>query len=362
MVSNPYQDLPGTAFWRSAVAEPDPLDISGLWSPKFPITAETRTVTAGSCFAQHISRALQRNGFTWLDSEPAPPLLSPESAARFNYGVFSFRTGNIYTTRLLRQWVYWAFGIEPQDTEVWEQDGRYFDPVRPQVEPDGFASPEELMRAREETYAAIRRAFTKGQLFVFTLGLTEGWRNTETGLVYSNCPGTLGGTFDPERHEFVNDSYREVRRALADVIRLAREVNRRLKFLLTVSPVPLTATASGAHVLTATSYSKSTLRAVAGDLAAAFPRVDYFPSYEIITSAPYRGRFFGANLRSVEQAGVDHVMRQFFAGLEGSVPAAPAERAERVPAPVPAAEDLDAEDLVDDVVCEDEILEFFNAN
>lgn len=358
VASNPYQSLPASAFWRTAVSEPDPLDISGLWVPKFPITAATRTVTAGSCFAQHISRALKGSGFTWLDCEPAPGLLSPEAAARFNYGVFSFRTGNIYTTGLLRQWARWAFGEEPQDTEVWEQDGRFVDPVRPALEPDGFSSVEELMRAREVTLGSVCKAFTDAELFVFTLGLTEGWRNAATGLLYSNCPGTLGGEFDPAVHEFVNGGYPAVRQALDDVIELARRVNPNLRFLLTVSPVPLTATASGAHVLPATTYSKSTLRAVAGDLATAHSNVDYFPSYEIITSAPYRARFFEDNLRSVAPAGVEHVMRQFFAGLEG-LPVEPARDDSRQAAPAPP-ESGDAVD--DDVVCEDELLDYFNAN
>ena len=73
---------------------------------------------------------------------------------------------------------------------------------------------------------------------------------------------------------------------------LMRSANRGLRFLLTVSPVPLTATNSGNHVLVATVDSKSRLRAVAGQLARTVSRVDYFPSYEIISAPPFRGSFF----------------------------------------------------------------------
>jgi hypothetical protein len=76
--------------------------------------------------------------------------------------------------------------------------------------------------------------------------------------------------------------------------------------------VPLTATASGQHVLSATSYSKSVLRAVAGQILADFRHVDYFPSYEIVTHPIYRGMFFAPNQRSVVQEGVDIVMQNFF--------------------------------------------------
>jgi hypothetical protein len=62
-------------------------------------------LTAGSCFAQHISRALVKSGFTWIDSEPAPATVDPAEATADGYGVFSFRTGNIYTPALLKQWI-----------------------------------------------------------------------------------------------------------------------------------------------------------------------------------------------------------------------------------------------------------------
>lgn len=355
-MQHPYTDLPPQAFWRSGVADPNALEIGGLWRPKFPITPECKTVTAGSCFAQHISRALQEHGFRWMDYEPAPSMLGEETAKRFNYGVYSFRTGNIYTTPLLLQWMRWALGRQEPDDEHWEQDGRFFDPVRPQIEPGGFASLDELRHARSVTLTAMRRAIRRADVFVFTLGLTEGWRNKVTGLRYPTCPGTIAGEFDPETHEFVNDSYRDAHRAMTAVIRLARRANPGLRFLLTVSPVPLTATASGEHVLVSTSYSKSTLRAVAGDLARAHDNVDYFPSYEIISSHPYRGRFFEDNLRSVRPEGVAHVMAQFFAGLESAgvdVTSRPAPRPTAAPTPAPSDDDL---------VCEDELLEFFNAH
>jgi hypothetical protein len=143
------------------------------------------------------------------------------------------------------------------------------------------------------------------------------------------------------------------------VLDLLAQANPRLRVLLTVSPVPLTATASGQHVLTATSHSKSLLRAVAGELAASLPQVDYFPSYEIITHPAYRGRFYAPNLRSVLPEGVDHVMTCFFrdqaAAFGGAIPpvaAAPAPP-EAVPAPEPEISEADA------LRCEEELLAAF---
>ena len=72
-MSNPYDALGTTAFWRTAVAEKGPLGLEHLWAPKFQVRPEHKIVTAGSCFAQHIGKALAERGYSWLDAEPAPP-------------------------------------------------------------------------------------------------------------------------------------------------------------------------------------------------------------------------------------------------------------------------------------------------
>ena len=195
---------------------------------------------------------------------------------------------------------------------MWHGDGRYFDPHRPTVEPNGFVSPEELEASRHSHYAAVRRVFQESDLFIFTLGLTEAWVSERDGTVYPLCPGTVAGTFDPASHKFRNFTFNETLEDMQQVISAARTMNPDLHFLLTVSPVPLTATASGEHVLVATTYSKSVLRAVAGELMSRHSFIDYFPSYELIASAPVRGMLYDPNLRSVTNLGVDLVMRHFF--------------------------------------------------
>jgi hypothetical protein len=102
------------------------------------------------------------------------------------------------------------------------------------------------------------------------------------------------------------------------------KVNPRMRFLLTVSPVPLTATAEKQHILAATTYSKSVLRAAAGFLAQTRQDVDYFPSYELIAQFPTHGKFYESNLRSVKKEGVDFVMAHFERGIgidKNSIPA-----------------------------------------
>ena len=363
-MSHPYESLPSAAFWRSAVGQKEPRQIDGLWAPKFALSQQDRVVTAGSCFAQHIGRALARAGYSWYDAEPAPRYLAEEQAREFNYGIFSFRTGNIYTVALLNQWMSWVFGRTAQPDEVWLDDGRYYDPFRPDIEPHGFASREELFAARKWTMQAIYNAVTTASLFVFTLGLTEGWRNKRKGYVYPMCPGTIAGDFDASEHEFHNYQYAEIRRDLEATLDLIRSANPSIRFLLTVSPVPLTATASSQHVLVATTQSKSTLRAVAGDVAAAAVDTDYFPSYEIISSFPFKGMFYEPNMRTVAREGVEFVMRSFLDALHSETSTnrtiAAVDATGTRTAGSPAITAPPAEDPDDDIVCEDILLEAFD--
>lgn len=317
-MAHPYENLPATAYWKTGVAEKNPLQLSGLWTPKYQVPMDAPIVTAGSCFAQHIGRALGARGYQWFDAEPAPAWLAPEDAQVYNYGIFSFRTGNIYTARTLLQWLRLAFDEMQDPGEWWHHKGRVYDPLRPAIEPEGFESEAEARASRAATLAAIRRAVERAGIFVFTLGLTESWRNAESGLEYAMCPGTLAGTFDPEAHVFHNHRHSDVLADMETTLALLKVKAPDLKVLLTVSPVPLTATASGDHVLTATSYSKSVLRGVAGELAQVHDHVDYFPSYEIITHPVFRGMFYAPNQRSVVPEGVEVVMSKFFADQEAA--------------------------------------------
>jgi hypothetical protein len=111
----PYSDLPPQAFWRTGVAEPGLAGLRALWSSRWALPADARFATFGSCFAQHIGRALTARGQHWLDAEPAPGRTPPEIARAFNYGVFSARTGNIYTAAQLLLLVRLAAGEDDPD-------------------------------------------------------------------------------------------------------------------------------------------------------------------------------------------------------------------------------------------------------
>lgn len=261
------------------------------------------------------------------------------------HGVFSFRTGNIYSAALLRQWVFWALGLADPPATVWAEADRWVDPFRPAIPAAGYDSADAVLQARAHTLQALRESLAATDMLVFTLGLTEAWVDTD-GSVYPMCPGTVRGRFDAARHHFVNFDVAQVQQHLGEAFDALRRFNPTLRFLLTVSPVPLTATASGRHVLVATMQSKSVLRAAAAGLQAQRDDVDYFPSYELIAGSPSRGQWFDDNLRTVRPEGVAHVMRHFAQGLGEDVAADPR------PAPARAGGPTLPPGSGDETVCE----------
>jgi hypothetical protein len=324
---HPYTDLPARAVWRKAVAETHPLQLQDLYRKKFDIPQDARISTAGSCFAQHIAKTLKRSGFNFRDFEPAPSLFPAALAQSYNYGVYSARFCNIYTARQLHQTFERAMGGFVPAEKPWTRGEGFADPFRPLLEPEPFESIAELERAQRTHLAAVREMFHETDVFIFTLGLTEAWHSKQDGAVFPLCPGTVAGQFREEDYAFKNFNYFEIFEDLVAVMGKMRQFNPQMRFILTVSPVPLTATRSDDHVLAATLYSKSVLRAVAGHLAREVDFVDYFPSYEIIAAPSMRGMFYDHNLRSVNSAGVDYVMSHFLnqhGGTQADAPPAAA--------------------------------------
>lgn len=315
MGKNPYSDLPKSAFWKTGVAQENPYAIDGIYKKKFNIPPNEKIATAGSCFAQHISRHLKKNGYNVLDVEPPPPGLPENLHQKFGFSMYSARYGNIYTVRQLLQLAQEVAGEWTPQNYIWEKNGKYYDALRPAVEPEGLDSPEEVVEHRQFHISRVKVLFKNLDLFIFTLGLTEMWVHEESGTVYSTCPGTLVGEFDESLYKFKNAQFGEIIKDFNEFQNVLSNVRggKPFKVLLTVSPVPLTASASGKHVLTSTVYSKSTLRSVAGQLSTNQGHVDYFPSYEIVTNPRMHSTGFSENLRSVRDETVDTVMKHFFA-------------------------------------------------
>ena len=362
--SNPYSGRPDHTFWSKAVARPKADDVAPGADLMPLITPQTRVATAGSCFAQHVARAMVQDGLTYHVTEPAPEGMDPDLAQQRGYGLFSARFGNIYSTRALLQLIQRAYGRFTPIETAWKVKDGYIDPLRPNIG-EVFGNPEAVETARAAHLAKVREMFETLDVFVFTLGLTEGWYDRRDGTAFPVVPGAVTKAANPDHFEFQNHDYTQVRADLAAFLGELAAVNPDAKVILTVSPVPLIATYGDGDVLSATTYSKSVLRAVAGDVAAGFEAVQYFPSYEIITGGFNRGAYFEDDLRSVRPSGVAHVMGVFRQRLvvgvqlktgEGQPEAAAQRQLEQEQAEQQRAKLADEMGREMDLICDEELL------
>lgn len=319
-MQHPYKSLPDTSFWRRSVVGTSPEQFDPIVSSTLAIAKSDVVATAGSCFAQHIARALREDGFNFLVAESP----SREEQAAGVQAIYSARYGNIYTTRQLRQLFEWAYGLTSPEPEPWTRgDGRLVDRLRPNEFAAGFETVESLLAAREAHREAVREVFETCGVFVFTLGLTECWICDQDGVAVPLAPNVVASPGEGRTYSFHNLRVAEMVEDMEVFLSGLTDVNPDVKVILTVSPVPLEATFEPRHVLVSTTASKAALRVVADELASAHPdRVTYFPSYEMITAFP-GGFFFEPDLRTVRPDAVGHVMEVFKAHLTETSTAGP---------------------------------------
>lgn len=341
IVSHPYKSAPKHAFWSRAVAADfNPSELVGIASSGQPLIRKgDKVVSAGSCFASNIVPYLEKAGFTYLRTEMTHPAFQDVPGENLGYANFSAAYGNLYTARQLLQLLKRCLKLFTPAEDRWRVGGEIIDALRPGLRYRARSDREfDVLTAQH--LRRTREAFEKADVFVFTLGLTEAWVSKRDGTVFSACPGTVAGAFDPELHGFHNFDVFEITADLDEFIRLLYGINPKVRIILTVSPVPLVATATGGHVLSATIYSKSVLRVAAREASKLHPEVTYFPSYEIVTGPQAPNEFFEADRRNVSREGIEAVMAALLANCEADAATVAAAGVEASAAAAPVAPPL----------------------
>lgn len=114
--------------------------------------------------------------------------------------------------------------------------------------------------------------------------MTEAWFDRETGYYLNRAPGPADVRSRSPQSRFelrllgVEDCLDLLGPALAKVLDAGLK-----NVMLTVSPVPLQRSFGTVDASIANSVSKATLRVVADILTRQDSRIDYFPSYEMVT-------------------------------------------------------------------------------
>lgn len=308
---SPYDSLGSKNFWYQC-AKDDDFNIEDIYLPRHQLKSLDRVGSAGSCFAQKISFEIKRSNLTFIDVEPTPPGMTQETAAKLGFGIYSARYGNIFTTGQWLQLIEDVVDRRIRKETLWQKKGRWFDGLRPLLEPMGFDSYESCIASRLAHLDQVERMFREVTTFIFTLGLTERWEHEVTQTVFPCCPASIDPAFGSEQHRFHNARVNEVVYEMEQGIRMLRTINPKLRFIFTVSPVPLSATATASHVLNATSRSKAVLRSAVDEILYLHDGCEYFPSYEMATQNPKVREPFYRDQRSIRPEVVDKIMSVFF--------------------------------------------------
>jgi len=302
MKNTPYNFIENYSRWKNIIQIHDNKKVLDLKtsSAKFKVTKESKIASAGSCFAQYVALHFKTMKFNYLEMEDCSE----------NAGFFSANYGNIYTTRQLLEFFNRAYSDNVEISNFWISDNIYIDKFRHSQGPLVFQDDDQAILNLKNHLHSVRSVFKNADFFVYTLGLTEAWQEVDSGMTFPTCPGTVAGNFDVRNHVFKNFSFSEVKSDLEEFIEKLVIINPRIKIILTVSPVPLAATAINQNVAISNSYSKSVLRAVAGEVSSNFDNVDYFPSYELF-SLPQFENLYDIDNRNPKKVAVDTAMTLF---------------------------------------------------
>ena len=274
-------------------------------TPGFKLRREDKLFAIGSCFARGIESALIMQKMevlsrtTAFDSFPA---VNNEMKLGFT---------NKYNTFSIYNELRWALDPAaefPRESLIDVGNGLFYDPhTNPALQLAGL---EETIH-RHDILESVTRRIVECRVVIITLGLAEVWRDKTADVFLNHTPVPQALRGNPDRYEFHITNFAQNLSNLERIHTLLSQFGYAdVQIVVTVSPVPLMATFSGEDVVIANTYSKSMLRTVAQEWAAAHKNVHYFPSYEIVQNSD-RAVTWEEDLRHVKGEVANHVMKLF---------------------------------------------------
>ena len=238
------------------------------------IDKKTKIVSMGSCFARHLSTYLIKNKYNYLITEKP-----------FKQG--SAHWERVFNTACIRQIFEYTYMPEKWKPAVrwWDHGFAVQDPFRRDI----IYNKDTCEQNFQHHIACSRKALDNAEVLILTLGLTEVWRDFRDLMTFYRVPSPK--IYDKNIHEFHLQSIGECITDLQQAYSILHGYNKKVKIIVTVSPVPLFATfRNDVDVMTANMMSKSTLRVVA-EYFSQYRDVYYFPAYELVTQViknPYK--------------------------------------------------------------------------
>lgn len=277
--------------------------------PKFRIAPNAPIFTMGSCFTRVVENALIGLGRNVLLQPFGLPIDAFERRNSTFTGTRSRTCFNKYDVHAMSHEIRRVL-----DNKTYENEGlieigpdRWFDPHASMLRPTDLATALRNRQHIKDATAQIRKA----AVVILTLGLTESWVDTATGLAMNVAPPPQWLASNSGRFQFIDHGYESILSELLDTIDfIRRNGNNAVKFILTVSPIPMAATFRALDILVAHTASKAVLRAVADEAQRRLDHVDYFPAYELVVHSSREVVWQQDNMH-VESAAANHVVGSF---------------------------------------------------
>ncbi len=214
----------------------------------------SRFFTLGSCFAREIAIRLQQRSF------------------QVNYLEV---VEHINSTFANRSMVDWAFE---------ECTGQTKDRL------------DELFSALRVTPSGLRAAWSSTDIFIYTLGVAPAFFDRESGEFVMPSHSMLASQAFAQLYDFRTSSVQQNLDNLFHIEQRIRSVNPRMRFVVTVSPVPLRTSFEFKSALQADCISKSILRVVAHEFVSQRAGAVYWPSFEVVRwIGGHVGPFYGVD-------------------------------------------------------------------
>ncbi|OQA34720.1 MAG: GSCFA family protein [Betaproteobacteria bacterium ADurb.Bin341] len=240
------------------------------------LSARSRVLTLGSCFAQNVAMVLTRRG---------------AQAKSLSMGELINST---FANRALLHWL-----LDEAEGELDEETLGVFT---------------HYYGAEKST---ARDHFVHADVFIFTLGVAPCFFNKKSGAFHLSYPNTNTLHLLAE-NEFRTTSVAENVQNIEDIVDSVRKLSPGATIFFTVSPVPLAATFEYSSAILADCVSKSTLRVAIDEVCRSNRKgIYYWPSFEIVRwLGIYEGGAYGAEdgtSRHVSEHYIDVIMEAFIA-------------------------------------------------
>jgi hypothetical protein len=236
--------------------------------PQIALTKETPVASMGSCFAREIKYFLLNQGYTYVQTEHNQ--WSHHSSCAWE---------RVYTIPSMLQIFQYSLTQEVSNARLYAVGSEYRDLMRYRVAYKGTREVAE--NDLHNHVAASHVAISQAKIFILTIGQNEQWVHRETGMVLAQRPDERLLPACELRQNSLEDNLR----SLIEVVTIFKKLNPSGQLILTLSPVPSTATFFDTNIVQRSFYNKALLRIVIDEVVKRFSEILYFPSYEIVASS-----------------------------------------------------------------------------